>query len=127
MVDLKKLDELARIGRDFIALQLKLTSDDVAQCLDQVWVLGYCFGVLDAVGQRAQLAETKEELAVIAVGFFLLMSDEAKGADMMRQALEHQEDPRFAEGAQRGGTDMLEWLADTARAPSGLSNYPRHS
>lgn len=123
MADLKKLDELAEIGRDFIGLQFKLTSDDVSHSIDRLWVLGYCFGVLDAVRRRAQLAEAGEGLALVAVGFVLLMSDEAKGADLMRQALEHQDDPRFAQGCQRGAEDLYAWLADTTRLPEGLSDY----
>jgi hypothetical protein len=121
VADLKRLDELARIGSDFIGLQFRLTPDDVTRSLDQLWILGYCFGVLDAVGQTAELEEPGEELAVVAVGFFLLMSDEAKGADMMRQALDHEADPRFARGSLQGGNDMFAWLADTAKVPSGLS------
>jgi len=122
MVDLKKLDSLARVARDFIGLQFRLTPDGIAEAIDQLWVLGYCFGVLDAVGQRAGLQEQGEELAVIAIGFFLLMSDEAKGASMMQQALNSQDDPRFAQGSLRGGRDMQAWLADSGKAPSGLSN-----
>jgi len=122
MADLKKLDSLARIGRDFIGPQFRLTPDGVAEAIDQLWVLGYCFGVLDALGQRAELQGQGEELAVIAVGFFLLMSDEAKGASMMQQALNSQDDPRFARGSLRGGQDMMAWLADTKNAPSGLAD-----
>ena len=122
MADLKKLDELARIGRDFIGLQFRLTPDDVSHSIDRLWVLGYCFGVLDAVRRRAQLEEG-EGLALVAVGFFLLMSDEAKGADLLRQANEHQHDPRFAQGSLRGEEDLLTWLADTTRLPEGLSDY----
>jgi hypothetical protein len=122
MVDFKKLEELARIGRDFISLQFRLTPGNVTQSIDHLWVLGYCFGVLDAVGQRAQLQESVERLALVAVGFFLLMSDDAKGAGMMRQALDKQEDPRFVEGSLRGGNDMLGWLADTTKVPNGLSS-----
>jgi hypothetical protein len=122
MADLRKLDNLARVGRDFIGLQLRLTPDGVAEAIDQRWVLGYCFGVLDAVGQRAQLQEQTEELAVIAVGFVLLMADETKGARMMQQALDSQDDPGFVQGALRGGRDMFAWLADTENAPRGLSD-----
>lgn len=123
MADLKKLDELARIGRDFIGLQFRLTPDDVTRAIDQLWVLGYCFGVLDAVRRTARLEEPGEGVALIAVGFFLLMSDEAKGADMMRQALNHGGDPRFAQGSLEGGNDMFAWLADTAKIPAGLSKH----
>jgi hypothetical protein len=123
MADLKRLNEFASIGRDFIGLQFRLTPDDVTRSIDQLWVLGYCFGVLDAVRQTAELEESGEGLAVIAVGFFLLMADEAKGADMMRQALNHERDPRFAQGSLQGGNDMFAWLADTAKAPTGLSKH----
>jgi hypothetical protein len=123
MADLKRLNEFASIGRDFIGLQFRLTPDDVTRSIDQLWVLGYCFGVLDAVRQTAELEESGEGLAVIAVGFFLLMANEAKGADMMRQALNHESDPRFAQGSLQGGNDMFAWLADTAKAPTGLSKH----
>ncbi|MCA1456039.1 hypothetical protein I6F35_23000 [Bradyrhizobium sp. BRP22] len=120
MADFKKLDELAKIGRDFISLQFRLTPGNVIQSIDRLWVLGYCFGVLDVVGQRAQLQESVERLALVAVGFFLLISDDAKGA-AMRQALDRQDDPRFVEGSLCGRNDMLAWLADTTKVPNGLS------
>ena len=123
MVDLKRMNEFASIGRDFISLQFRLTPDDVTRSIDQLWVLGYCYGVLDAVRQTAQLEEPGEGLTLIAVGFSLLMVDETKGADMMRQALEHEGDPRFAQGSLQGGSDMFTWLGDTARAPTGLSKH----
>ena len=123
MVDLKRLDELASVGRDFIGLQFGLTPDDLMQSIDQLWVLGYCYGVLDAVRQKAQVGDVVEALSLVAVGFFLLVSDEAKGADMMRQAINRQEDPRFAQGSLRGGEDMVAWLADTTKSPRGLSEY----
>jgi hypothetical protein len=123
MADLKKLNEYASIGRDFIGLQFRLTPDDVTRSIDQLWVLGYCYGVLDAVRQTAQLEEPGEGLALIAVGFFLLMADAAKGADMMRHALNLENDARFAQGSLQGGNDMLAWLADTAKAPAGLSKH----
>jgi hypothetical protein len=66
----------------------------VTRTIDQLWVLGYCFGVLDAVRQTAELEESGEGVALIAVGFFLLMAD-----------------------------DMFAWLADTAKAPTGLSKH----
>jgi hypothetical protein len=109
--------------RSSVALQFRLTPDNVTRTIDQLWVLGYCFGVLDAVRQTAELEEPGEGVALIAVGFFLLMADEAKGADMMRQALNHESDPRFAQGSLQGGNDMFAWLADTAKAPTGLSKH----
>jgi hypothetical protein len=123
MANLKRLDELAGIGRDFIGLQFRLTPDELMHSIDQLWVLGYCFGVLDAVRQKAQLGDAVEGLSLVAVGFFLLMSDEAKAADMMRQALNRQEDPRFAHGSLRGGEDMFAWFADTTQSPRGLSEH----
>ena len=127
MADLKRLNEFASIGRDFVSLQFRLTPDEVTRSIDQLWVPGYCYGVLDAVRQIAKLEESGEGLALIAVGFFLLMADEAKGAAMMRQALEHESDPRFAQGSLQGGNDMFAWLADTARAPAGLSKHETES
>ena len=68
------------------------------------------------------MQEPGERLTLIAVGFLLLMADETKGADMMRQALRHEGDPRFAQGSLQGGNDMVVWLGHTARAPTGLSS-----
>ena len=123
MANLKRLDELAGGGRDFIGLQFRLTPDGLMHSIDQLWVLGYCFGVLDAVRQRARVGDVVEGLSLVAVGFFLLMSDEAKGADMMQQAINRQEDPCFAQGSLRGGEDMSAWLADTTQSPRGLSEH----
>lgn len=123
MTDIKKLDDLANVGRDFIDLQFKLSSAEAARSVDELWVLGYCFGVFDALTQRAELDKDVESLAVLTIGFFRLMSDERKGADMVRQALDHQADPGFAQGNRRGGDDLLAWLANPERAPDGLVDY----
>jgi hypothetical protein len=108
MADLKRLNEFASIGRDFIRLQFRLTPDNVTRSIDQLWVLGYCYGVLDAVRQTAQLKEPGEGVALIAVGFFLLMVDDAKGVDMMRQALEHASDVCMAGRHRKSSHRIIE-------------------
>ena len=123
MANFKRLDELASVGCDFIGLQFRLTPDELMHSIDQLWVLGYCFGILDAVRQKAQLGDVVEGLSLVAAGFFLLMSDEAKGADMMRQAVNRQEEPAFAQGSLRGGEDMSAWFGDTTQSPRGLSEH----
>jgi hypothetical protein len=63
MANIKRLDELAGIGRDFVGLQFRLTPDELMHSIDLLRVLGYCFGVLDAVRQKAQLGDAVEGLS----------------------------------------------------------------
>jgi hypothetical protein len=127
-----KLYKIAGIGRDMIAIQLDLASKQPKEALNDTWVLGYCFGMLDALAQRAKLDQYPDGLGLITSGFIELISggqpnrtDELLGADMVKKALDSQADTRFLEGNQAGGTDLFAWCADTKKAPLALSSHLR--
>ena len=116
------LDELAKLGRDLIGMQLTLASKEPKEALNELWVVGYCFGIFDAIAQRAKLDQYPEGIALITIGFELLLSGPLEGAAKVRQALDNQTDPDFARGNRTAGTDLFAWFADTNKAPMSLFN-----
>ena len=123
MSDARRLDVLANIGRVMIERQLVLASKRPQEALDDIWVLGYCFGVFDALAQRAGLKQYTDGFALITIGFIELMSDHQQGADRVRQALDNQTDARSERGNRAAGTDMFGWFADTNKPPMCLFDH----
>ena len=103
-------------------MQLALASKEPTEALKDFWVLGYCFGVFDAMAQRAKLDQYTEGIALITIGFLLLMSGPMEGAEQLRQALDNQTAPDFARGNRTGGDDLFAWFADRNKAPMSLFN-----
>ena len=118
-----KLDELAEMGHFLIGIQLFLTSKKPKEALHDLWVLGYCFGLFDAMAQRAKLDQYTDGIALITIGFLLLLSKPLKGAEKIRQALDNQTDPDFARVAQAA---LFAWCADRNKAPMSLFNQLTH-
>jgi hypothetical protein len=95
------------------------------------WVLGYCFGMFDALAQRGNLDQYTEGLLLITDDFIELMSGGQPhrpdtlmlGADMVKKALDSQTDARDLQGYQTGGTDLFAWCADTSKSPLSLFNH----
>jgi hypothetical protein len=96
-----------------------------SQALEGTWVLGYCFGVFDALAQRADLDDAAEVFSLITLGFLGLFADPAdpEAAAFVRHSLDRQENPRFQEGATAGGTDVFVWAADRAKVPNALFEH----
>src|SRR5690349_3704122 len=67
----ERLVELANIGAGLIQLQLTLASQIPDQAMIDRWVLGYCFGVFDALVQRHNLDQYTDGIALITFGFQL--------------------------------------------------------
>src|SRR5215831_3767146 len=117
---------LAHIARTLLAIQFHLASKEPAIALSDKWVLGYCFGMFDAFGQRAKLEPYRECFRLITIGFAALMPDTPKlGTEMAYHALHCQTVQRFADGRQTGGDDYSTWLVDTAKPPLSLCEYLR--
>jgi hypothetical protein len=123
MSDAKKLDQIANIGRVMIERQLVLAAKTPEEALSDIWVLGYCFGMFDAMAQRAELDQYSEGFALITISFLQLMSDHTEAADKVRQALDNQNDARFEQGNRTAGADLFAWFADTNKSPLSLYDY----
>src|SRR5262245_6027055 len=109
-----------------IEIQLTLASKETDAELTDLWILGYCFGLFDAMGRRAKLEhKSAEGLFLITLGFSLLMGGHSAGAGKVRQALDNQTDHRFTEGNRTGGSDLFAWFADANKPPMGLCTYVR--
>jgi hypothetical protein len=122
MVDADRLGKIASIGQDLITTQLTMAMETPSQALESGWVLGYCFGVFDALAQEAELDDDDSAFSLITLGFLGLFADPAdpEAAMFVRRSLDYQDNPRFQEGAAAGGGDVLVWIADRAKAPKAL-------
>ena len=125
MADADRLGKIASIGQDLITTQLTMATQTASQALEGTWVLGYCFGIFDALAQRADLDDSGEVFSLITLGFLGLFADPAdpEAAAFVRHALDRQDNPRFQEGAAAGGTDVFAWVADRANAPNALFEH----
>ena len=122
MADAERLGKIASIGQDLITTQLTMAMETPSRALESGWVLGYCFGVFDALAQQAELDDEEDLLSLITLGFLGLFADPAdpEAAMFVRRSLNYQDNPRFQEGAAAGGGDVFVWIADRANAPKAL-------
>jgi hypothetical protein len=123
LAETDKIGVFAKIGCEMIELQLTLASKETSSALTDLWALGYCFGVFDAMGQRAKLDQHTDGFSLITVGFFNLMSGPEPGGERLRVALDNQTNPLFISGNRTGGSDVFAWFSDQNKQPTGLVKY----
>ena len=125
MADADRLGTIASIGQDLITTQLTMAAQTPSQALEGTWVLGYCFGVFDALAQQADLDDAADSFSLVTLGFLGLFADPAdpEAAAFIQHSLDRQDNPRFQEGATAGGTDVFVWAADRAKAPNALFEH----
>ena len=125
MADADRLGKIASIGQDLITTQLTMAAQTPSQALEGTWVLGYCFGIFDALAQQANLDDAAEGFSLITLGFLGLFADptDPAAAAFIRDSLDRQDNPRFQEGATAGGNDVFVWVADRTKAPAALFEH----
>jgi hypothetical protein len=121
----EQVSDVARIGVEMISMQLELSSTSAEHALGHLWALGYCFGVFDALGQRAKFDQYTDGLLLMTIGFQYLVSDIMGGADKLGLAIDSQGDNEFADGSKLGGSEIYAWLADSKNIPLGLQSWLR--
>ena len=121
-MDTDRVGKIASIGQDLITTQLTMAMETPSQALESGWVLGYCFGVFDALAQQAEVEGDDDVFKLITLGFLGLFADPAdpEAAMFVRRSLDYQDNPRFQEGAAAGGSDVFVWIADRSQAPKAL-------
>ena len=97
MADADRLGKIASIGQDLITTQLTMATQTPSQALEGTWVLGYCFGIFDALAQQADLDDGAEVFGLVTLGFLGLFADPAdpEAAMFVRRSLDSQDNPRF--------------------------------
>jgi meiotically up-regulated gene 157 (Mug157) protein len=122
MVDADRLGKITSIGQDLITTQLTMAMETPSQALESGWVLGYCFGVFDALAQQAELDDNDDVFSLITLGFLGLFADPAdpEAAMFVRRSLHYQDNPHFQKGAAAGGSDVFVWISDRAKPPKAL-------
>ena len=125
MAEADRLGKIASIGQDLITTQLAMAMQTPSQALEGTWVLGYCFGIFDALAQQADLDDAADGFSLITLGFLGLFADPAdpEAAAFIRDSLDRQDNPRFQEGAIAGGSDVFDWAADRAKVPAALFEH----
>ena len=104
------LPQIAQFGVIFIERQFEELSMTAAKAAQDIWGLGYCFGVFDALGQRASLERYTGGLALLTIGFLRLFADNDAGPNQLSRAFDNQTDPSFAEGNVLGGSEINDYL-----------------
>jgi hypothetical protein len=122
MFDAERLQKIASIGQDLITTQLTMAMETPSIALERGWVLGYCFGVFDALAQQAEIDDDGDTVNLISLGILGLFADPAdpEAAMFVRRIFDYQDNPRFQEGAASGGNDVFAWAAERTTAPRGL-------
>ena len=120
---LDRLETLAKIGSSLAGVQFEAASIASGDVADDLWVFGYCFGLLDAMAQYAGLDQYTEAAQMMSNALGKLVGDETRGLDMFGQAIDRQSDPHFAGGFEVGSADLLAWADDANCLPTGLAKH----
>jgi hypothetical protein len=120
---LSKVDTLARIGSTLLGAQFPPHANGPTALLNDEWVLGYCFGLLDAMAQYARLEQFSEGAALLRGGFGLLVGTPAEGALLVDRALEMMGRDVFSSGMAAGEADVLAWADNAQATPQHLAEH----
>jgi hypothetical protein len=119
------VSEIAKIGVTMISVQFELASTPPDDALAHLWVLGYGFGVFDALDKRAKMDQYTDGLLLMTDGFQNLVSDLTHGADLLGLAINIQANETFQAGLKRGGSEIYAWLVDGKKMPLGIEVWLR--
>jgi hypothetical protein len=118
------LDEACRL----LMMQL-LDTRDADRFIDdpqELWPLGYCFGMLQAslesVDSKVELSQSDYKTH-ISSGFGTVFADEAFGVIQYRVGLSSMSDEKFHAGRVTGATEYVEMLSTNTRRAYELSKY----
>jgi hypothetical protein len=123
MTDHELIKRLSTIGSQLIGLQLDLGSTPRSKITKKPWVLGYCFGFIDAICQAMELDQYTDGMLLMTVTLDIILGgdDLKRGASALGIALEKQTNSIFQDGVARGGTDFMNWRSDSNNSPMGLA------
>ena len=124
---LDRLDTLARIGASLLGVQFEAADVPLDQVGEEPWSFGYCFGLFEAMARYARLEQYTEGMRMIGAGYGKLCGDAQRGTALFNRALDQQDDPRFAEGARCGESDLMAWAADANALPTSLTRHARRN
>ncbi|WP_273232829.1 hypothetical protein [Pseudomonas kuykendallii] len=121
------LDEACRL----LIMQLLSTTDAdrFVEDSDDLWPLGYCFGMLQA---SLESVDPKEKICqsdyqkYISSGFGAVFSDEAFGVIQYRIGLSSMSDAQFHAGRVTGATEYVQALNTNTKRAYELSKYMKN-
>lgn len=122
----EKIKNLAVIGASLIGVQKTPGQISTRHLENDTWMLGYCFGFVDAISQSAQLDQYTYGMLLMTVIFDDLFDGDGLlevGATLLNKALNLQGDEDFDFGLVRGGADFMNWRLDREKPPMGLFKF----
>ena len=120
---LDRIETLAKIGSSLAGVQFEAASIEPASVTEDLWVFGYCFGLLDAMAQYANLDQYTEGAQLMSNALGKLVGDDTQGMTMFGQAIDRQSDAEFLKGCESGSADLLTWADDANALPTGLARH----
>jgi|APCry1669190591_1035303.scaffolds.fasta_scaffold54402_1 hypothetical protein len=120
---LSKVEALARIGSTLLGAQFPPHEQGASALLSDQWVLGYCFGLFDAMAQYARLDQFTEGAALMRTGFGSLVGTEAEGQVLFTRALDLMGQNLFASGMAAGEGDLMKWAGNAHDTPQKLAEH----
>lgn len=120
---LGKVETLARIASTLLGAQFPPQANGVNAVLHDEWVMGYCFGMMDAMAQYARLDQFTEGAALMRAGFGELVGAPAEGALLFERALDMMGRELFTSGMAVGEADIMAWAANAHATPEKLAAH----
>ena len=122
---MNRIETLANIGSSLLGVQLEAGELGPADIAENSWVMGYCFGLFEAMARYASLDQYTDGMRMMSLGFGRVVGAAPQGPVLFRLALDKQEDHAFQEGAAVGEADLLAWADDANALPANLTRYAR--
>ena len=120
---LERIETLARIGSSLAGVQFEAAALDPTQLTGDKWAFGYCFGLLDAMAQYANLDQYSEGVKLMSNALGKIICDEMRGLEIFAQGVDLQSDPQFFEGLSAGAQDLTAWAEDANALPTQLARH----
>ncbi len=122
---MERIDTLAKIAASLVGVQIEAAQIKPANLAADPFVLGYCFGLFEAMAQMAGLEQYNEAAGMMEAAFGKLVDQSEAGPALFRHALSMQVDATYLEGVEAGGADFAGWAADADALPTGMARRGR--
>ncbi len=121
--NLDRLETLAKIGSSLAGVQFEAATIEPSRLTDDNWVFGYCFGLLEAMAQYANLDQYTDGVSMMSNALGKLAGSDPMGMDLFGKAVDLQSDATFSGGAEAGASDLNAWAANAEALPTGLARH----
>ncbi len=120
---LERVETLARIGSSLAGVQFEAAAQQPTDLTQDKWAFGYCFGLLEAMAQYANLDQYTDGVKMMSNALGKMMCDEMRGLEFFGQAVDLQSEPDFIAGQAAGAQDLTAWAEDANALPTQLARH----